>query len=265
MEKDYIIKGPEADGWRTIKMLDGTGYTYLNKDGHLMPHRFAKAYDFQNQMAIVELKDGHPERRATYVTADEKVLPLRFEGAFPFYGDTATAYIGREEYFVDKEGLCFQFKNTIVDKLRPVTADDMKGGFKSIMIFNPRTGKTYTTIFKLLGRPSEGMFPIEMEDGSGQTFMDKKFNIMPHRFLEVGAFKGGLAPVVTFGKRVVYIDKQGEVYTEKQVENMLNKFCDDMKNQRNGFENYHEEEFADDEEERGIAYYDEDYDEDDLM
>ncbi|MBQ8909199.1 MAG: hypothetical protein IJY90_02830 [Clostridia bacterium] len=254
MKNVYIVQGKEVDGWTPVQMCDGSGYTYVRSDGYIMPHRFAHASEFLNQMAMVELKDGPSDRRSTYITADEKVFGMRFSGVAPFDGEVGVAYIDDEEYFVDKDEHCFQFKNTIIDKLVPAKPDS-----KGLILEVKRNGKTYkrfATIFDVVGKASEGMLPIQMKDGSGQTFMDKNFNIMGHRFLEVGRFSSGFAPVLTFGGSIVYINKKGDVFTETQLTDAIDGFFEEMDNQVDEFKHYtHKPKYDED-------GYGDDYDED---
>lgn len=227
MESKYTVMGREYNGWSPVLMNDGTGYTYINSEGKLMPYRFEYASEFMNGMATVQTKDGENGRNATYLTANGKLFDMRFDGVTPFYESYAKAYIDDEEYYVDKNGTCFQFKNTIFDKLKLATAEDKTGLF----INNNRIGKVFTTNFNIIRKGREGMIPVEMKDGTGQTFMDRHFNIMKHRFLEVGDFYRGIAPAVTFNRNCVYVTKAGEVYPQEYFIDFMNDFHDNLDEQ----------------------------------
>ncbi|MBE7073479.1 MAG: hypothetical protein E7379_00025 [Clostridiales bacterium] len=216
MEEKFVVVGSEHDSWRPVKMKDGTGYTFLHSDGHLMPHRFEDVNEFRNGFAVVETKCDPEYRRMTYVAKNEKVSPRRFTSANDFKDGVAVAYDEYEKFYLNADGTIMQLKNTILDKLIQVPSNSP---------YMPRIGiknrfgvmKTYTTIFEKIGNISEGMIPIEMRDSSGQTFMDKQFNILPKRFLKVGRFSNGIAPVVTFDEKCEFVSKQGKVFSHKQI------------------------------------------------
>ena len=194
-------------GWAPVKMKDGSGFSFVSKLGDLMPYRFCEIEEFVDGFALVGLFDAKDERKYTYVSQDENLCPIRFTDISTFKGNYGKAWIGKEEYTIDRKFNVYQFKNTLLDKIKPTENEDMP----DILINNSMTGqvKKLDLIFKLCGPKIEGMIPILMKDGSGFTFIDENFNIMPQRFSAPARFKGGSANVVLTDGSLGTVDKEG--------------------------------------------------------
>lgn len=207
MQKKYTIIGKPSCGWIPVKMNDGSGFTYLSTLGDLMPFRFAEVTAFKDGMAVVVLQNAEGERKYTFLSQDEILCPIAFEDISYFDGSYGKGWIGNEEYYVDRKFTVFQLKNTLLDKIE--IAKGPVGQMNVVM----KSGlvKKYDFIFRICGPRADGMLPINMKDGSGYTFIDENYNIMPHRFLTPSRFKKGFADVITktgsFGK----VDKKGNI------------------------------------------------------
>lgn len=210
MANKYKRLGNFSCGWAAVEMTDGSGLTFVSKLGDLMPFRFTGVNDFHDGIAAVELKDAQGKAKSTYLSQDENLCPILFDEVSYFKGNYGYGYIGKEEYIVDRKFNVYQFKNTLLDKIEP--AKDINK--PDLALVNVSTGqvKKFDLIFKPCGKKREGMLPIYMKDGSGFTFLDEHYNIMPQRFANLATFKNGRANVVLTDGSLGYVNKEGDFF-----------------------------------------------------
>ncbi|MBO5394949.1 MAG: hypothetical protein J6A28_03490 [Clostridia bacterium] len=197
--ESYIKFGISSCGWTPVIVPGRGGFTYRNDaDGHLMEHTFRTVNTFINNMARVRTFDEIGPNE-TYVTVDEKLLEMRFTKAMPFEENKSETYafVNDEAYRVTNTGYVYK-KIEFLHQLA----------------------------YKVLRKPTYGMLPVEMNDGSGQTFINlSDGKIMKERFEAVDNFREhpDLLSVMAFVKKhdgeLVFIDKEGKFYTKDAIEN----------------------------------------------
>lgn len=222
----YIPVGRTSCGWTPVSMMDGTGFTYVNKEGKLMPYRFAEAAPFDNDVAIVKTKDAAEGKNYTYVNASEVLCSLRFTDVFPFLESESRAYIDDEKYYVTKDLVCYKFANDLIENLK--LADPNSDAPKLRL---SKSGKTLELKFNVIGKATGKMLPIKMRDGSGCTYLDlNTMKILENRFKEVNGFWKGVALVRGFEDEIFFIDTKGCEYDKETVDEALTRrFCNELK------------------------------------
>ena len=214
MALKYIPFGRTACGWTPVRMMDSTGFSYVDKSGNVMPLRFDEVAPFDNEVAIVKTKDAPEGRNYTYLRADGKLCPMRFTDVYPFLEDQTKAYVDEEKFYVTKDFVCWQFANDLYENLK--IAGPNSGGLK---IHFTRSGKTLEFNFHVLGYASERMLPIRMKDKTGCTFLNlDTLRILENRFADITGFWKGFALVRDFDGRDFFINKKGHSYDKKTVE-----------------------------------------------
>lgn len=76
MVEEEFIRAEFHCGWRVIEKPDG--YTFINLRGEIMPHRFWKVSDFDEETGVAQVE--FMAKGKGCVTFDGRVLPLPFDG-----------------------------------------------------------------------------------------------------------------------------------------------------------------------------------------
>lgn len=218
----YIAYGRKSCGWTPVRMMDGSGYTYLHEDGHLMEHRFKEAAPFVSDMAVVRVFGQPEDKNYTYVTKDGKLASLCFNDVEPFKeGATETnAYIGEKKYTVNQDGLCY-----VIDAKPIIEAIKRQLGITDNIELILKAEKKMNLPYEIIGGASEDMVPVKMKDGSGFTYMYlDTFDVMDLRFKNLTPFDKGLALVELKNGVKCFVDKKQSLFDKQQVEDVLDDF-----------------------------------------
>lgn len=217
MALKYIPFGRTACGWTPVRMMDCTGFSYVDKSGNVMPLRFDEVTPFDNEVAIVKTKDAPDGRNYTYLRADGTLCPMRFTDVYPFLEDQTKAYVDEEKYYVTKDFVCWQFANDLYENLK--IANPNSGGLK---LHFTKSGKTLEFNFYILGKPTDRMLPIRMKDKTGCTFLNlDTLRILENRYADVIGFWKGFALVRDFDGTDFFINKKGHVFDKETVEEFI--------------------------------------------